>query len=163
MSDKFDRAVDQAIIRKVRGEDSWWEIDYRYPAKGRTWEERFTKDRNGRAPGDKQVLLWVIDLYAEKGKRIPKWAADALRTVLLDAAKGKFKTWDDAFGKIMHGRKRRTTINEQLPRVKKVGERIRELRSQRYKFGAGKEQGRRGIWSILEEEKLGGESRLERR
>jgi hypothetical protein len=64
--DDFDRTVDQAIIRKVRGEDSWWEIDRRYPAKGRTWEERFTKDGNGRAPGDKQVLLWVVDLYAEK-------------------------------------------------------------------------------------------------
>jgi hypothetical protein len=85
-----------------------------------------------------------------------------LRAVLLGAAKGKFKTWDDAFGKIMYGRKRQTTINDQLPRVKRVGERIQELRSQDYKFGEGKRGGKPGIWSILEEENLGKRSRLKK-
>ena len=87
-----DELLNQAIIRAVRGEPSPWPINPKYQWKG---DFEFTFKA-----GDKQILLWAIRDYAERGEPIPPWATDALHDVLMRAAKFEFNTWDDAFGKI---------------------------------------------------------------
>lgn len=118
MSDKLD-LIDEEILRAVRGKDSAWEIDGKHPAKGRTWRERYDG-------GDKQVLLWVIGAFSEDNEPIPTWAHTALRRLALDAARGQFKNWDGAFGKIMVKRKGRAKIKRLSELAMRVGERIEQ-------------------------------------
>jgi hypothetical protein len=98
-----DELLDRAIVRAVRGEPSPWPLDRAYPPKG-TFKDRFKA-------GDKQILLWAVRDCAERGEAIPKWAAEALHTILIRAAKFEFETWDDAFGKIP-GRAPTVTVSE---------------------------------------------------
>ena len=120
-----DDLLNRAIVRAVRGETSPWDIDPAYPTKDAlgkpfTLEERFKA-------GDKQILLWAIWDYAERGEAIPKWATDALYEVLMRAAKFEFSNWDAAFGKIpaegTYRSKIRSLVREAIP----IGEKIREL------------------------------------
>jgi hypothetical protein len=122
MSDKLD-LIDEEILRAVRGEDSAWGIDDKYPATGRTWQERFNEGR-----GDKQALLWAIEECGSE-KPVPHWAHAALRRCLLDGSRGEFKTWDGAFGKIMVKRKGRAEIRRLSEMAMRVGEYIEQQRS----------------------------------
>jgi hypothetical protein len=111
--------LDRAIVRAVRGEPSPWPLDRAHAPKG-TFEDRFNA-------GDKQILLWAIWDCAERGEAIPRWATEALHTVLMRAAKFEFETWDDAFGKIPGKGIHRTSIRGFVKYAVPVGERIREL------------------------------------
>jgi hypothetical protein len=123
MSDKLD-LIDEEILRAVRGQDSGWTIDDKYPAKGRTWKERYNEGN-----GDRQALLWAIEECGEKGEPIPTWAHIALRRRALDAARGQFKNWDGAFGKIMVKRKGRAEIKRLSEMAMQVGEYIEQQHS----------------------------------
>jgi hypothetical protein len=98
--------VDYAIWRAVCGKPSPWLIDPKFKAEG-TFEERFIA-------GDHQILLWEINCCAQKGRAIPKWAADALYELLFRMAKGGVSSWNDVFGKPYADQKQRcgmATIN----------------------------------------------------
>lgn len=125
MSDKLD-LIDEEVLRAVRGQDSGWAIDDKYPAQGRTWQERYNEGN-----GDRQALLWAIEECGERGAPIPTWAHIALRRHALDAARGQFKNWDGAFGKIMVKRKGRAEIKRLSELAMRVGERIEQLRKGR--------------------------------
>ena len=108
------------IHRSVMGESELWPIDPTYPAKG-SLEDRFKA-------GDRQILLWAIAEYARKEQPPPNWAANALNDVIYGAAKGKFSSWDDAFGKIFQNIQRRRA--ETLSHMLDVYYRIRELHAE---------------------------------
>jgi len=84
-------------------------------------ENRFKK-------GDKQILLWAIDYYAQKKQPIPEWAAKALNELIYCAAVGKFASWNDAFGKIFVQIQRRKA--QTLARMLDVYYRVRELHAE---------------------------------
>lgn len=120
-----DDLLNRAIVRAVRGETSPWDIDPAYPTKDAlgkpfTFEERFKA-------GDKQILLWAVWDCAERGEAIPRWATDALYTVLTRAAKFEFNTWDDAFGKMPADGTHRNKIQRLVKYAIPVGERIVKL------------------------------------
>jgi hypothetical protein len=87
----------EIIRRSVMGESKLWPIDPKYPAVG-SFEDRYRA-------GDKQILLWAINQYAQEGQLIPDWAAKELNEIIYSAAEGKFASWDDAFGKIFAGKR----------------------------------------------------------
>ena len=105
------------IRRAVMGESKLWPIDPKHPAVG-SLEDRFNAS-------DKQILLWAIDDYAQRGKPIPKWAAKALNDIIYRAAEGEFASWDDAFGRIFAGIQKRRART--LARMLDVYYRVREL------------------------------------
>lgn len=109
-----------AIVRAVRGEKSPWPVNPDHPVEG-TFEERLKG-------GDQQALLWAIDECGEKGEPIPTWAFEALRDVMIRASIGEFRSWDDAFGKIMSEGAYRSRVAGLARHAVAVGERIRELR-----------------------------------
>jgi hypothetical protein len=117
-----DDLLNRAIVRAVHGDPSPWPLDPAHPPRG-TFEDRFKA-------GDKQILLWAIRDCAERGETIPKWAAEALHTVLMGAAKFEFETWDGAFGKIRGKGTYRNRIRDLAKYVIPVGERICELHKQ---------------------------------
>jgi hypothetical protein len=109
----------QIIRRSVMGESKLWPIDDKHPAVG-SFEERYQAGK-----GDKQILLWAINFYAQERQPIPDWAAEALNEIIYSAAEGKFACWDDVFGKIFAGIQRRRT--QTLSRMLDVYYRVREL------------------------------------
>ena len=89
--------LDVLIVRAVRGEASPWPIDPHLDFK---WKGSFEATFEA-GKGDKQILLWEINDCAQRGARIPKWAADALYDIMLNGvARGDFDSWEDAFGPI---------------------------------------------------------------
>ena len=119
MSDAPPRKPLKDIIsRSIRGEPSPWPIDPAYKLEG-SFEDRFRA-------GDKQILLWAIDEYAQKGEPVPEWAAAALNDILYRMAIGEFDTWDDAFGKIFADGHRRVGIRT-LARMFEVWTRVKEI------------------------------------
>ncbi len=140
MSDQLD-LVDRAIIHAVRsGDNSYWKLDSRYPAKGRTWQERYNEGK-----GDKQALLWAIEECGETGKVIPDWAHVALRRCLLDGSRGEFKTWDGAFDKIFYDRNGLDNTKRLVKRIGPLGDRILELWNDGYSLGDGTQS----VWNEL--------------
>ena len=116
MSD--DELLDALIAKAVRGGPSPFPTDKAYQWKG-DFETTY-------AAGDKQMLLWAVDDYAQRGEPIPKWAADALHDIMFrGVARGKFESWDDAFGPIYVDQQR--TIQPRRHMVA-VWKRVRELR-----------------------------------
>jgi hypothetical protein len=109
----------EIIRRSVIGESKLWPIDPQYPAEG-SFEDRY---RAGK--GDKQILLWALNHYAQDGHRIPEWAAKALNEVIYSAAEGKYASWDDAFGKLFPAIQQRRA--QTLSRMLDVYYRVREL------------------------------------
>ena len=95
-------------------------IDSEYPVEG-SLEDRFNA-------GDKQILLWAIDDYAQSEKPIPQWAAKALNDIIYRAAEGEFASWDDAFGRIFAGMQKRRA--QTLARMLDVYYRVRELHAE---------------------------------
>jgi len=81
---KNNELLDRAIVRAVRGEPSPWPLDRAHAPKG-AFEDRLNA-------GDKQILLWAIWDCAERGEAIPRWATEALHTVLMRAAKFELGT-----------------------------------------------------------------------
>jgi hypothetical protein len=108
------------IRRAVMGESKLWPIDPKHPAVG-SLEDRFNAS-------DKQMLLWAIDDYAQRGKPIPQWAAKALNDIIYRAAEGEFASWDNAFGKIFAGIQKRRA--QTLARMLDVYYRVRELHAE---------------------------------
>jgi hypothetical protein len=108
------------IRRSVMGTSKLWPIDLKYPAEG-SLEDRFKA-------GDKQILLWAIDDYAQRGQPIPDWAARALNEVIYRAAQGELDSWDDAFGKIFASMQKRRA--QTLARMLDVYYRVRELHAE---------------------------------
>jgi hypothetical protein len=87
-----DRLVNVLIARAVRGEPSPW------PTDDFRWKGSFQATFKA---GDKQILLWAIEDCARRGAQIPKWAAKALHDIMFrGVARGKFESWEDAFGPI---------------------------------------------------------------
>jgi hypothetical protein len=122
------RAIDDAIYRAVRGDPSSpWRVDPKHKG-GNDFEVMFRAR-------DKQALLWAIDDCAQKGEPIPAWATKALHKILYDAAKGKFSTWDDAFGGIFRDRKWRRGIRTDS-RMYEVYDKIVEYSEAGYKIDA---------------------------
>jgi hypothetical protein len=101
-------ALRDIIRRSVMGESELWPIDPHFPAVG-SFEDRFNA-------GDKQILLWAIDDYAQRGEPAPQWAAKELNNITYSAAQGKYTSWNDAFGKIFAGiqRRRAQTLTRML-------------------------------------------------
>src|SRR5262249_19526235 len=88
-----DRLVNVLIARAVRGEPSPWPTDEAFEWKG-SFEATFKA-------GDKQILLWAIEDYARRGVPLETWAAQALDDIMLNGvARGRFGSWEDAFGPI---------------------------------------------------------------
>jgi hypothetical protein len=110
-------ALRDIIRRSVMGESELWPIDPHFPAVG-SFEDRFNA-------GDKQILLWAIDDYAQRGEPVPQWAAKELNNIIYSAAQGKYTSWNDAFGKIFAGIQRRRA--QTLTRMLDVYNRVREL------------------------------------
>ena len=80
--------LDVLIVRAVRGEASPWPIDPHLDFK---WKGSFEATFEA-GKGDKQILLWEINDCAQRGARIPKWAADALYDIMLNGvARGDFE------------------------------------------------------------------------
>jgi hypothetical protein len=123
LSDAPKIALREIIHRSVMGKSKLWPIDQKYPAVG-SLEERFNGTFN-KGVGDKQILLWAIDDCAQKREPLPDWVANALHDLVYRAAEGKLRTWDDAFGKIFAGIKKRRA--QTLARMLDVYYRVREL------------------------------------
>jgi len=104
MNDALEVALRDIIRRSVLGETELWPIDHKFPAVG-CLEDRFKA-------GDKQILLWAIDEYAQRRLPIPEWAAKALNDLIYRAVRGDLASWDDAFGKIFvdHRQKRAKSL-----------------------------------------------------
>lgn len=111
----------EIIYRSVRGEVSPWPIDPDFKP-GSTFAAAFKR-------GDKQQLLWAIDYYAQKGRPIPKWAAQALHDILYRTVAGEAASWDDAFGRLYARGTQRRRIHG-LSRMVDVWHRVRELNRQ---------------------------------
>ena len=133
--------LDRAIVRKVQGQPSPWPIDTRFKWRG-DFECTFKA-------GDKQILLWAIRDYAERGEPIPPWATDALHKVLMRAAKFEFNTWDDAFGKIPAKGTHRNKIQRLVKYALPVGERIVKLSCLDTMTMRRRKKGGRGIGDAL--------------
>lgn len=88
---KIDDVLNKYIFLSVKGESKLWPVDPAHKVGGNP-EERYRE-------GDKQILLWTINDYAQNGEPIPKWAAIELRHTLLRLAKGGLPSWDEAFGR----------------------------------------------------------------
>ena len=86
---------DVIIGRAVSGKPSPWPTNQNFKWKG-SFESTY------REGGDnKQILLWAIEDFAQKGTPVPKWAADALHEIMFsDVARGRIVSWDEAFGPI---------------------------------------------------------------
>ena len=117
MNDALEVALRDIIRRSVMGESELWPIDPDFPAVG-SFEDRFRA-------GDKQILLWAIDDYAQRGEPVPQWAAKELNDIIYSAAEGKYTSWNDAFGKIFAGMQRRRA--QTLARMLDVYYRVYEL------------------------------------
>jgi hypothetical protein len=116
MNDALEVALRDIIRRSVMGESELWPIDPDFPAVG-SFEDRFKV-------GDKQILLWAINDYAQRGEPVPQWAAKELNNIIYSAAEGKYASWNDAFGKIFAGiqRRRAQTLARMLEVYYRVGE-----------------------------------------
>ena len=97
----FKSEIDYAIWCAVLGKPSPWRVDSnpKFKPEGKSFEDRFKAS-------DKQILLWEFFDCWREGRRIPKWAGDALYDLLFRMAKGRLRavknrdpSWDDAFGK----------------------------------------------------------------
>lgn len=75
--------------------------------------------------GDKQKLLWAIDDAAQRGERVPAWAAQALHALMLGVAKGQFASWDDVFGKMFATRRHQRSL-QSLGLMFEIERRVRE-------------------------------------
>jgi hypothetical protein len=113
----MNNALRDIIRRSVMGESELWPIDPKFPAVG-SFEDRFKA-------GDKQILLWAIDDYAQRGEPVPQWAARELNNIIYSAAEGKYASWNDAFGKIFAGIQQRRA--QSLTHMLDVYNRVREL------------------------------------
>jgi len=119
LAPKRDKLLEEMIDAAVMGDPtSPWDIDPKHPAIG-TLQDRFNA-------GDKQMLLWALKFSAQERKPAPEWATEALADVLYEAATGKFKSWDEGFGRIF-ARKKHSTMHKKKCEMLAAYNRVIEL------------------------------------
>ena len=121
---KPSKPIGQIMAESVRDEHDAWELDPAYP-KNPSHEDAFKRD------GDNQKVLWQIYYCAERGERIPDWAATAFCDLFEQVMKCE-KTWSEAFGEVPAKRPRRlgerykSSISRLGKNIIKVGEAVRD-------------------------------------
>ena len=107
------KSIEQIIEESVQGKHTAWPLDDTYKAEG-SFEERFNK-------GDNQIVLWEIYRCAKSGEPIPDWAAKAFCGLLIRVVQCEL-SWEQAFGKVPAGRRKRRPIQELSENLLRVGQ-----------------------------------------
>ncbi len=113
----MSKSIDQIIEEAVQGKHTAWDLDPAYKAEG-SFEERFNK-------GDNQIVLWEIHRCAKGRRPIPEWAAEAFCSLLIRVAQCEL-SWEEAFGKVPAGRRKREPIQDLSKNLLKVGHAVEE-------------------------------------
>ena len=125
---KPTKPIGQIMAESVRDEHDAWPLDPAYP-KNPSHEDAFKRD------GDNQRVLWQIYDCAERGERIPDWAATAFRDLFIKVMSCEL-TWEKAFGNVPASRKRtRPWLRKLAEKLPKIGDAVQKYTAQKNERG----------------------------
>src|SRR5215831_3947068 len=84
----------ELVERVARGKPTPWRLDKRYPTEGSP-EARYL---GGARDGDRQAPLWEVYLAAKEDRPLERWAATAIRKLMLRLFNGRVEDWNNEFG-----------------------------------------------------------------